>query len=102
MQVVFFLALLIQDSLLLVKSFLQTSLVLLQSVVTIDTLVLLLRLSDLLSLLGQHVVLDECLLKQISQSQTLISVVLNLIRSLFVLAHLDILLQFLDFAVLHL
>ena len=53
-------------------------------------------------MLGEHIVLNECLLEKTAQSETLVSVVLYLVGGLFVLAHLYILLELFNLSVLHL
>ena len=63
-----------------------------KTVLAVDSFVLLLLLGNLLGVLGEHIVLNESLFEQAAQPKALVSVVLHLVRGLFVLTHLDILL----------
>ena len=95
MQVVLLFTLLVQDILLFIKRLLKTLLVLLHPIIwlLIDWFHLLLSLRHL-------VVLNQSLLKQLSESDALISEGLHFTIIFSVFAHLDILLKLLNMTVL--
>lgn len=97
LQVVLFFTLLIQNVLLLIQGLLQASLVFLETSAANNTVVLLSLL-----LLDELLVLHERLLENASHAQALISIGLHLIVVFARLAHLDVLLELFDLAILHL
>ena len=97
LQVVLLFALLIQNVLLLIKSFLQARLVFLEAASAHHIVVLLSLL-----LLDELFILHEGLLENASQAQALIRIGLHLVIILTRLAHLDVLLELFNLAVLHL